>query len=75
MILMICYLQQEYIVIVHKVIRSANTIEAELSQLINFSNNFSGINGKFIKKLSIEGNNIDKYFNNWINSSFLVTRK
>ena len=75
MILMICYLQQEYIVIVHKVIRSANTIEAELSQLINFSNNFSGINSKFIKKLSIEGNNIDKYFNNWINSSFLVTRK
>ena len=43
-----------------------NTIEGVWSKIKRISNNFSGINGHVISKLSLKGINEEDYFNDWI---------
>lgn len=51
-----------------------NTIEGVWSKIKRFTNNFSGLNGNVVNKLSLQGIDINDYFNDWICSAYVFMK-
>ena len=51
-----------------------NTIEGGWTKIKSFTNNFSGLNGNIINKLSLQGIDLAEYFNEWISPDLIFTK-